>query len=358
MNRPSIHPGTGVAACLLIASAASAGVVNPDISLIGQVRPGWTDDASSLDAKRPTLALGETELAADAALNPYASGTFVLSFGEEGAEVEEAYLKLDQALPWGLALKAGRYRAPFGKLNPAHPHAYPFVDVPHILEATSGLMPGEESYDETALQISELFPGVGSWAPSLSVDVQQGSGFRTSQADDSESADYDPLRDRTTPSFLVHAGNFFEAGEHMVGDFGVSFAQGTTNVAKDEKATLVGADLKLKYALDPQSRITWQSEAIWRHDDRDDGKRLGAVTFADWTVERWNVGALYEQLSDLGAGEVVDRSVRAFGGFSLMEETTLFRVALERRWIGDQEPIHTVSGQILFSMGPHKPHQF
>ena len=56
-----------------------AGVVNPDISLIGQPAIRWSDDAADPARKRPTLALGETELVFDAALNPYARGTAVFS---------------------------------------------------------------------------------------------------------------------------------------------------------------------------------------------------------------------------------------------------------------------------------------
>lgn len=349
-------------ACLpagaLLSTTAFAGVANPDISLIGQLRSGWTDDASSIDKNRPTLELGETELAATAALNPYASGTFVFSFADGEAEVEEAYIKLDQALPLGLALKAGQFRAPFGKLSPTHPHALPFLDAPHILDASSGLMPGEESYNEPALELSELFPGLGTWAPVLSVAVQSGAGFRTSQDFDLEAPNFDAKREQTSPSWLVHLSNAFLAGEAVEGDWGFSLAQGATNVEAGQNALLAGTDLKLKYEVAPQSRVVWQSEVIWRHDDFERRDRVGVVTFADWTIQRWNLGALYEQLSDPDPTTVVDRGVKAFAGFSLLEETTVFRLAVERRWLGDGDPIHTVSAQLLFSMGPHKPHQF
>ena len=37
------------------------------------------------------LSMGEVELVLDAALNPYLNGTFVVSIGAEGAELEEGY---------------------------------------------------------------------------------------------------------------------------------------------------------------------------------------------------------------------------------------------------------------------------
>jgi len=340
--------------CALATPSAFAGVTNPDISLIGQLRSGWTDNPGSQDKNRPTIALGETELAADAALNPYASGAFVLSFMDNAVSVEEAYLKLDQALPAGLAVKAGTYRAPFGKLNPAHPHAYPFLDAPHMM----AILPGGDSYDEAAIEVSELFPGIGSWAPLLSLDVQQGSGFRTGQDTAPSMANYDSRIGQSHPSWLVHFGNSFQIGDLVVGDAGASVAEGTTNVDSNQQAWLAGADLKLKFYFEAESHLTWQSEAIFRHDDAGNTRKLGIYSFLDWTLGRWNVGTLYEQSQDASDGTVTDRAAKLFGGFSLMEETTLFRLGLERRWLPDQDPYHTISAQILFSMGPHKPHQF
>jgi hypothetical protein len=361
------------AAC---AVTAFAGVSNPDLSLIGQVRSDWTNDPQSVDQYRPTLGLGEVELVAQSALNPYSDGTFVLAIGEEGLEVEEAFLDLNRALPGGLALKAGKFRAPFGKLNAVHPHAYPFIGVPHLLDPESGVLPGEESYNDVALELSELFPGVGSWAPQISVALQQGGLFRASQDTLESGEDYDPSSGETHLSAMVHTSNGFELGESAAGDLGFSWAQGTNNVAAHSKTTLYGADLKLKFQLAPETRLVLQGEGIWRHEqvstwdaaaDRyreADGDRQGFLTFADLTRGRWNLGGLYEQstaadaLNDGGGTAVVERSLRGFTGFSLMEETTLFRLAVERRWLTHEEPVNTASVQILYSMGPHKPHQF
>ena len=345
-------------ALALLATPLFAGVTNPDISLIGQVRSDWTNNPASLDSKRPTLYLGETELSADAALNPYATGAVVLSFADESVSVEEAYMKLEQGLPWGLAMKAGKYRAPFGKLNPAHPHAYPFLDAPHVMDPANGLIPGQESYNETALELSELFPGIDTWAPLLSFDVQQGSSFRNSQDTNAAFANFDSLKARTDMSWLAHLANSFMVGDGLAGDLGFSLARGTTNVEKQQHALLVGTDLKLKFYVNGETHVVWQTEGIWRRDDSASAQKLGGYSFVDWQHNRFNAGALYEQLGDAKTGKVSDRSVKGFAGFSLMEETTLFRIAAEHRWLAGVTPYNTIEAQVLFSMGPHKPHQF
>jgi len=94
--------------------------VNPDISVIGQPTASWSDDTSSAARKRATFDVGETEFVFDAALNPYARGTFILSVADGQVDVEEAFFNLLRGLPGGLTVKGGKYRAGFGKLNPAH----------------------------------------------------------------------------------------------------------------------------------------------------------------------------------------------------------------------------------------------
>jgi len=137
-----------VVALLLVLGAgpASAGVINPDISILGQPFARWTDDPSDPSAKRFVLNEGEVETVFDAYLNPYAKGYFVLSLGEEGIEVEEGYFTLLRGLPGGLALKGGKYRVGFGKLNVMHPHAVPFADRPRVLAA---YLPGDEAFNAT-----------------------------------------------------------------------------------------------------------------------------------------------------------------------------------------------------------------
>jgi len=353
---------------LAVAMTAFAGVSNPDISLIGQVRSDWTNDPLSTDQYRPTLGLGEVELVAQSALNPYADGTFVLSIGDEGIEVEEGYIDLNRALPLGFALKAGKFRAPFGKLNAMHPHAYSFLQTPHLLDPEQGLLPGEESYDDVALELSELFPGIGTLAPQLSVAVQQGALFRTGQDTSVSEENFDPKISETHPSFLVHSSNGFEWGDFIVGDIGFSWAHGMNNVEANTNTHIWGTDLKVKIQLAEETRLTLQGEGLYRQErvaswDGDsysfqNQDRKGFVCFADLTRGRLNIGSLYEQTSGVNSNSVLDRSVKGFAGFSLMEETTLFRLGVERRWVEGVHPVNTASMQILFSMGPHRPHQF
>jgi hypothetical protein len=120
------------AVLVAVTAPAYAGVVNPDISVVGQPFIRLTDDASDPTHKRPTLNLGEVEGVFDAYLNPYAHGTFILSIADGGVDVEEGYFQLLRGLPGSLEVKGGKYRVGFGKLNSQH------YGQQHILPRRSG----------------------------------------------------------------------------------------------------------------------------------------------------------------------------------------------------------------------------
>ena len=369
-------------ACLC--SAAAAGVVNPDISVIGQPFARWTDEAGDAARKRPTLDPGEVEAMFDAALNPYARGAFVLSFGEEGASVEEGYFQLTRGLPGGLAMKGGKYRLGFGKLNAVHPHAIPFAERFNVLAT---YLPGDESFNDTALQLSERFALPGDVAVTASVDWLKGDLFRIERA--SSGAPNDPLEvagpdgagDRAAeprPGVLGRVSGFVPIGDRSGLELGLSGAQGTNNVAAATRTTLLGADAKLK--LWRSERAYWVVQGEFVKLSRDDAgwdepsaaytkttvEPAGGYLFADYNFDqRYNVGVGAERWQSPDADEVWNTGLRAFAGLALMEETTAFRVDFERVQPGtpagateDPEAIHRVTVRVLFSMGPHKAHQF
>lgn len=74
------------------------------------------------------------ELVLDGAVDPYFEGFSNIVFkldnhDETSVEVEEAFLQTT-SLPWGLQAKGGQFFAPFGRINPQHPHVWDFADVP------------------------------------------------------------------------------------------------------------------------------------------------------------------------------------------------------------------------------------
>lgn len=364
-----------------LVAPARAGVVNPDISVIGQPLARWTDDAGDPARKRVTLDPGETEFMFEAALNPYARGTFVAAFGDEGAAIEEAYFTLTRGLPGGLALKAGQYRAGFGKLNPLHPHVYPFAERPRVMAA---YLPGDEAFNETGVSLSEQLALPRDIALTATLDALQGDSFRLER--EPGEAGGDPLvadpeagdrADEPRPAVLGRLAAFVPFGDRSGLELGVSGTQGTNNVAAATRTTVLGADLKAKLWNGPRSYLLLQAEMM-RLDREDAGwdsvtaaytsshvKPAGAYLFADYNWDtRYNVGIGFERWQRADAEKVWDQSFRAFAGLALMEETTAFRIDFERLVPGeslaepDPEAVNTLTLRVVFSMGPHKAHQF
>lgn len=343
---------------VLLPVIARAGVVNPDISVIGQPLVRWTDDPANRDRKRPVLDVGETEFMFDAALNPYAHGTFIPSLTADGLELEEGYITLVRGLPLGLSIKGGKYRCGFGALNPQHPHVLPFSERPGVLAA---YLPGDEAFNETGVSMSRLFPIAGEFSVTAVADWLQGDSFRSAEADSA-----DPERDLTRPAFLGRLAGFTMLGEQSALAFGLSAAQGTNNVSARKRTTVLGVDLKLKLWTSPRSYLLLQGEALHldRPGDAPEGRALphadtGGCVFADYNFGlRYNIGASYERYQRHDAERSLAQAFGLFGGLSLLEETTAFRLDWNHRAPEGGEAVNSITLRVLYSMGPHKAHQF
>jgi len=362
-------------------SPAWAGVINPDISVIGQPFTRWTDALDDPARKRLDLDVGEVELVFDADLNPYARGTIVGSIGQDGLELEEGYFAMTRGLPLGLAVKGGKYRLGFGKLNPIHPHALPFAERFQVL---AEYLPGEESFNETAVQVSELFALPGDVAVTLSADWLQGDSFRiergpTGAANDPQLAD--PAGDRADeprPAGLGRLSAFLPWGDRSGLELGVSGTEGTNNVAAGTRTRVLGADFKGKLWTAPRAYLLVQGELLRLDREvagwdsvaaaytRTEVDPIGLYLYADYNFEtRYDVGAGYERFQASDVDATWNQALRAFVGLALMEETTAFRLDWERSLPGRPpgateapEAVDTFTLRVVFSMGPHKAHQF
>ncbi|MBL0061060.1 MAG: hypothetical protein IPP40_06120 [bacterium] len=314
-----------------------------------------TDDSSDINHDRAQMSFDETELVFDAALNPFARGTFVFAVADEAIEVEEGFLTLNKGLPDGFGLKFGKYRVGFGKLNSVHPHAYPFPERFNVLAA---YLPGEESFNEVGGQVSYRIPFPGDVSSTISADILQGNSFH-------------PDEDESRPAVLGRWSNFFMLGEESSIELGVSGTNGVNNVAANTTSTIMGVDAKAKLRFSPQRVLVLQGEALTldREDatvDEESGavstshvRPIGGYLFADYSIKkRYNIGARMERYQRPDADKAWDQSFGVFAGLALMEETTLFRVNWDHFSPDAEDAVNTFTLQVIFSMGPHKPHQF
>jgi len=335
----------------LVPEIANAGVINPDISVIGQLISNRTDDAKSADANKNTLNLGETEIQFESYLNPYSRGTFVLTIDTGGLTVEEAYINIFKGLPDGLAVKAGKYRVGFGKLNPQHPHDYSSITAPRVIAA---MLPGDDGYNETGAQASYMFPTPGSWASILSADVLNGSSWH-------------PDEPQTATGWVARWANSFLLNDTPL-DIGFSATEGTNNVTWNRKTDVYGFDVKTKIPFNSITRLTLQGEYFYNDSDVVTSTTTGSFNrtgrqgfyalFDLKFAQQWNAGVIYDQYNPADNSNLTDSAIKGFLGFSFLEESTLLRLAYEQFMPQGSPVVNTVTLQLLFSMGPHKAHQF
>lgn len=136
--------------CSVAAQAQTSGAFNPEISLIlsGGVTGSSEDsrqDATGANGRERRVqgampsgaeawpagegaALGESELALSANIDPQFRGTLLAAISPEGSiSAEEANIQT-LGLGYGLNLKAGRFFSGLGYANEQHPHAWDFSD--------------------------------------------------------------------------------------------------------------------------------------------------------------------------------------------------------------------------------------
>jgi hypothetical protein len=222
----------------------------PDVSAIGSGALAWNRlDVATLSPRSEPFApasevrpvFQELELALQAVVDPYARADVFLAFGDEGAELEEAYLTTLR-LPAGLQVRGGKLYAPFGRLNQQHPHTFEFVDRPLALAR----LLGPDGFGGPGVDVAWLAPTP--WFAELHVAYQA-----------------------LTPGFQEASRNggvarlvqFFDVGEAST--LGVGFSGGLLDEPGAGARDLLGGDVYLK-VRPPRARsyVALQGEVVAR----------------------------------------------------------------------------------------------
>ena len=237
---------------------------NPDIGVIGDFQGSYI----SKGEKNFDMYLNETEISLQATVDPYARADFFLSFGRDpvtgkyGATVEEGYLTT-LSLPAKLQLKAGKFREAVGRINPTHPHALPFIDLPN---AYVNLF-GEEGLNDEGVSLSWLLPNKAFYQE---LTAQTTSGFSES-----------PAFARSQGNHLIYLGhlkNFFTLNDNATLELGLTGISGPNDSART--TSIAAGDLTYKYKpvqLNTYHSLTWQSEFYYSHNNQTENNAVNAI---------------------------------------------------------------------------------
>jgi hypothetical protein len=237
---------------------------NPDIGVIGDFRGSYISEGK----RNFDMYLNETEISLQATVDPYIRGDFFISFGRDpvtgkyGAEVEEGYLTT-LSLPAKLQLKAGKFREAVGRINPTHPHALPFIDLPN---AYVNLF-GEEGLNDEGVSLSWLVPNKAFYQE---LTAQVTSGFSESPAFARSEGNH--------LIYLSHLKNFFTITDNATLELGITGISGPNDSART--TNILAGDLTYKYKpvqLNTYHSLTWQSEFYYSHNHQTENDAVNAI---------------------------------------------------------------------------------
>lgn len=338
---------------------------NPRLTVIGDFLGRWSvgsnelvEDGRDVDDR---FALREVELDLRADVDPYAKGVLILAFEEEGggeyeATVEEGYVTLE-TLPWGLHAQVGRFRVPFGRLNPLHTHDLPQATRPYALSDIFG----EEGFVEQGILVSWLAPHVPITLTAALLNGENETAFAGADSDD--------------PAWFGRAEYFHQLGPQAFAAVGTSYLFGF-NDAPDpltdrpsqarQESEVWGADLLIKWQWNQFQSIAVQGEVYTFERELGAAGRdhaFGAYAYLQaQPFQRWYVGTRYDY-SDYQA-QVEGAEQWALSGWVSYYTTEFlrFRVGYEHRErtsTGGGEPdLDTIFFQLTFVFGSHPVEPF
>ena len=336
--------------------------VNPDISVQG-------DLLLINNSQSTSLSTSGLEIAIQGYVNPFARADVFLHkhAGESAIELEEAVLTIERGLPLNLGLRTGKFRPSFGKINREHSHTYYYILPSRPVQS----LLGSEMWSSTGIEASVLAPLP--WYSNFSLSYMQAG---VSEHHHAKIRDlYDDYKKSVEkeveiPSAMVFRfSNFFEINSITHLETGVNHY-----LTVSEKSEVIsGVDLKFKWRPDKYRSLTIQGELMQKsgeevhrekkyHDEhKSDENEIDKATVAyGWLNMQlnkvWNGGFIVDYSNNLDEAEY--KSFGLFAGFSPVEESSVFRIRLHQEYYGDKKPAFSIVGQIIWSLGPHKPHRF
>ncbi|MFK5938928.1 MAG: hypothetical protein QM497_11090 [Sulfurimonas sp.] len=189
------------------------------------------------------------ELALSSSVDPYFDAFAILHLHPASLEIEEAYVRT-RALPYGLKVKAGKFKSAFGRINEKHQHSWHFDAQPIIYKALFG----PDSISDAGIQLQWVAPTDTYFM--AGIDAMQGSNDRS----------FGDVEENNL--YVGYVKSSVDIGDDLSILGGVSFAHGKNSENNSTNPTDVyGVDLTLREQLGSYSALIWQSEYLERHKD-------------------------------------------------------------------------------------------
>jgi hypothetical protein len=324
--------------------------LNPNISVGGDYYYAYGRSESEYNRERSDINWGtgrfflrEMEIACEAALDPYARGKAFFGFGEEGADVCEAYMT---SLNWPLNmnLKLGKYKMQFGSINRWHCHALPQFDRPLVMTNFFS----NETLKGIGVAANFLLPSMTAHVNELDLEVATAGADRSFTNEGKRNL-----------VIVSHYKNYWDLNRSTYIECGLSGATGHNDSEETYRTVIGGADLKIKWAPPGRSKyrgIEWWTEALFSRRETVEGDidSWGIFSFLQCRLgARWILGCRFDY-SQLPHDNCVDEYGGAVNVDFWQSEFVVCRLQythIERSFDEDDRRIIV---QTVWAMGPHK----
>ena len=270
-------------ALILNMSAVNRDVKNSDYANFAI--PGFiaSGDAELPFNKEKGFNFNYGELALSSTVDPYFDAFAILHLHPDGLEIEEAFVRT-RALPYGLRVKAGKFKSDFGRINPKHQHSWHFDSQPIIYKALFG----PDAISDAGVQLQWVAPT--DTYIMAGIEAMQGSNDRSFGDTDNGNNLY-----------VGYVKSSVDIGEDLSVLGGVSLAHGKNADSGASKPTDVyGADLTLRNQFGAYSALIWQSEYLYRNKDVSTRKEKQAGLYSELIYQynnNYSAGFRYDAIT-------------------------------------------------------------
>jgi len=347
-------------------------LLNPAISVIGDFVGSLSTDGSNNALNR--FSVREIELDARAAIAPWVDGVLIASIAEEieqepngdvdvstEFELEEGYVDF-HTLPLDLALRVGKFRNRFGRMNVLHTH-----DLPQVTRPLANLaFFGHEGMSTTGVSLNWIVPNPWDEYVQLTTTLLN--------ADGGEEAPILGGPNAENPAVLVHLNWFRDVGETATVELGGSYLYTKSDDDTDFDANVFGVDFTYQW-LDPEAAdrhsFLFQSELYWADNDVPDpagsyrNRSFGGYAFAQYQLGlNWYTGLRgdYTEYPDDEFRGPYDETW-GFSPYITWYITEFLRLRFEYQHLGQRTEIGSDHDDnfylnLTWAFGAHPPHPY
>ncbi len=336
---PTPAPGTGGG------NPVNSTFFNPAIAVIGNFLA--TAGHNPVD-NQPSLQSKETEISFQAIVDPYAKADVFVSISNDGVELEEGYVTFLH-LPFDLLVKAGKFKAQFGKVNTLHAHVLPWADEPLPL---INLLGSEEGWNDSGLSVAKLIELPGDTFSELTGQVFRG---------DVEGLFAAPSRGKL--AWLGQYRIYRDFGDDHNLEVGASYGEGFNGTSTAARTSLQNGHLV--YRWKPLQGRPYRSFILRGEFFRSVRQQPGPSQIAsgyyvsgDYQLtRRWFAGARYEWAGHVDDATRHDRGEALTLTFWPSEFSQIRGQLRQRRYAGGITANEGIL-QIQYAIGAHGAHPF